>query len=210
MKSDSQAVSHISHSNFHRWDFTSNSLPPSLDTITDCLIEEIYSIGNYLSPIYISPFSYCIINYLENPINILGFLQNAQTNANGDSCDLWFNLNANSSKNPIKAASDGTNIGYYQGEGVSILPSPMQPGKNITKNVIRPVSGMRNVLYSNLAIDNKDAALFIYNSSGRCIVSRRGIGGKQLIALPFSLIPGTYIYSLENVQSKITGKLVIH
>jgi len=61
-------------------------------------------------------------------VDIYGLLSNIRTNGNGDSCDLWYNMKADplftdsdsvavgDASPAIGAATDGTNIGYYQGE----------------------------------------------------------------------------------------------
>jgi len=216
-KSNEKTISNISHSNFPGGMFFSGKvLNTEYDTITNCII--LYDLSSpklQNTP----PFSYNILP--KSSANMLfGILQNIQTNANGDSCDLWFNLGVDpkfadntytvlqSNSPAIKAASDGTNIGCYQG---ATVPTIFIPDKKIkpSPNALFSFNTSRNTLFSYSPIADKNVTLQIFSPSGKCLQTLRYTGGKQTIQLPLSLSPGTYIYSLSGGKSKITGKFAV-
>lgn len=96
--------------------------------IADCIINSVSFFG-LSDTTYNSPFNHCIINSVSlNPI--FGLLTPLRVNNNNDSCDLWFNMKTDplfatapvlkNGSPAIGAASDGLNIGYYQGPVATI------------------------------------------------------------------------------------------
>ena len=167
------------------------------------------------SPFYIFQYS------TQYPI-FFGLLKNTQTNVKGDSCDNWFNMRSdplfadttfnilNSSSPAIGAASDGTNIGCYQGQGVEILYP--RAGKNTVKseNTVQLMNGGHNCLYLSFPILKSELKMSVYKATGQCVFSRNIPKGQRLISLPFGLSSGVYVYTVHHVGKAATGKFIIH
>lgn len=162
------------------------------DSIVNCIILKFYT-GGKKDTIYEVPF-YC--NLIEEigwwGTLYFGLINNIQTNSNGDSCDLWFNINFDplfadttmtvlfNTSPAIKAASDGTNIGYYQGDGI--------PVGIIDWNTNKPKSSKIPFIYYNCKNANNLEVVFSKNLNP-----------------PFNLIIydiiGRSIYKNENIRS---------
>ena len=164
----------IEHSNFHEFRIME---PPYLDSIRNNIFNTIYTHAYSDTIFYNSPFSYNIQQFKNSGPNFpyFGLLVNIQTNSNGDSCDQWFNMKTDplfadttmtvlyNNSPAIKAASDGTNIGYYQGDGVGILTDNNQVNPANCELIIKNSSIFFNLLKSG------NTRLQIYNIKGRLL-----------------------------------------
>jgi hypothetical protein len=144
-----------------------------------------------------------------------------QKNSIGDSCDIWFNLQTSpiyadnsftvlkSTSPAIKAAKDGTNIGYYQGEGVKISLSPKDNYHEVQKISISPVKKSRNVLLFNWTFPDSRTTILIHDAKGRNVFNLRSIRNQKQIILPFHLAPGPYFYKIFDSRKIITGRFLV-
>jgi hypothetical protein len=213
----------IDHSNF--LDLEISKAWNASDTISNNII---FLNGLYRanSTSFFAPFEYNLFGPTKTvlPPSILpffGLAANAQENVNGDSCDIWFNLLSDplfadntkttlASNSPaIGAASDGTNIGYYQGKGVvsSVLKGIRTNGKS-TFLSIRSLPNRKILVPATLA--NFPLTFLIYDLSGRCIYRKELQSGQGSISLPLSLSTGTYVSVLFYNNRTMTSKFVLH
>lgn len=210
----------INHCNFTDLTFDNHDkISSNSDAIMNNIILAMYR-SLYYNTVYTSPFGYNLIRYQEG-INIFGLLANAQTNANGDSCDIWFNIHSdplfadntltvlNNSSPAIAAASDGTNIGYYQGQGVNaILPGNANNFRKLGCK-INIIYDMRNNISLNIPISEGEMKIAIYNALGRCVFSQNYQEIQKQISLPLGLLPGIYVFRVNRGRNIFTGKFML-
>jgi hypothetical protein len=138
-------VAAIDHCNIRNFDYVR---PQNwLTTIRNCIIDTAW----FCLPVVLCSTQKCSTSYVcdtrmySSFINhtifadtaispIFGLLVNNRTSGNGHPCDTWFNMRTNplfadsgrftlSEVSPaLEAASDGTNIGCYQGNSIGALP----------------------------------------------------------------------------------------
>jgi hypothetical protein len=158
---------------------------------------------------YESPFSYNIIASLENT-TVFGLDQNIRTNKNGDSCDLWYNIKADplffdtshtallQNSPAIGAASDGTNIGYYQGDFIAVKRATYHAHN------ARPVlsaSCIKNTLQFSLhGIKTGSAlSLLIFRPDGKKVLKQPIGAGSKIVIIDGATLPdGCYIAALKS------------
>jgi hypothetical protein len=171
---------------------------------------------------YSSPFRYNLFKSIPDDLPIFGLFTNVQKNTNSDSCDIWFNLHADplfvnndtltildSNSPAIGAASDGTNIGYYQGKGAANSVSNKYNARNgATMFSIHSLQNRKILIPEEYA--NSPSGLLIYNVAGRCICKKALAGNQNTVSLPFNLPSGAYVGMVISHGRTLTSKLIFH
>jgi hypothetical protein len=188
-------------------------LCPLIDTLcgrSSCLIYRC------ASTVYISPLECNVFDSTAQPsYPIFGLLTNNQLNSNGDSCDTWFNLKCDprfvdsscfalqSASPALNAASDGTNIGVYQGAGVLVDHRGIIGRGDVAFCLSRRQEGVLCVRFTTMEASNVKIRLF--DISGRDIAAlvagRYSEGTHTLSYDARNLSGGSYVveFTAENV-----------
>jgi Carboxypeptidase regulatory-like domain len=213
----------FNHCNFQNLEFQNNlnfKSSSASDTILNNILVYLYG-SPYASILYTSPFRHNIIQDEAQGKIVFGLLVNTQTNVNGDSCDIWFNMHSDplfvdnslttlSSLSPaIGAASDGTNIGYYQGKGVISSVSNGNTTKGNSTSFSIQALPNRNILIP-AAYTKSPFTIFIYDMSGRCIFRKALAGTKGKVLFPLNFSTGAYIGAVVSNGRAWTSKFVLH
>ena len=208
------------------------------DTIIDNIFSGTVNVrGSGTDTIYTSPFSYNIIRggitYHSSEPYYFGLLKNITVNTNGDSCDMWYNMqtdigikmtcsdsiecfkNIVGSK-ALQAGSEQSNIGPDQGEPIAGIKE--RNGFDIRRTAVL-TNGISIVSSTNFAVitfylkNPVNAAIEIVSLQGRLIktVSRSPFdrGKHQLIVTTSSLPAGSYGCRLQTDQQVWLKKLVV-
>ncbi len=160
----------------------------------------------------------------------LGIDTPAITNANGDSCDFFYNIftdprivdsttgQLRNTSPCIGAASDGTNMGVYQGEGAEVKHSALS-GNHGPRRLLHLAIWTRNLLLHRdapVSFENGDYALSLYTVSGRQIGKTGMVNLEQDritvladgVAFPLPS-PGTYIVRLFRIGTSASFPVII-
>jgi hypothetical protein len=215
----------ISHSNISGLNYRTGNI--GNDNISNNIIRQIWFFNNASDTLYVSPFSYNIIDSLPYGTPYFGFLKNIQRNIKGDSCDLWFNQKVDPqivdesngtlaiTSPALGAASDGTNIGYYQGAGVGVIA--MDPYRNRREEpcLFRSIPGRYNsainvqfVLPEPGKVDFRILTLF--GQTVKIVSANFPNAGKhELLVNSGNLTAGMYVCKLEAAELTSIRRLVV-
>jgi hypothetical protein len=197
--------------------------------ITDNIIGEVYNASSFLpSDPYSPPFKNNMfsdqVGYLNHEdTHYLGLKQNIQTNANGDSCDLWMNIVANPgftsdkmfelspSSKAINAAGDGSNIGCYQGKGVGVIKRTISDDNcmdNFKLEIIQSVKTGNTVII--LPRHDLDMDITLYNLIGKPLLNLNNFKGREIRIDQNRYPSGMYLIEIKTPQKNIRQKILLN
>jgi hypothetical protein len=227
LNASAQCRKKICHSNIGIWPGDNTNIL-TLDYTSDTISNNIilmFSVNTANAHLNSSPFRY---NIMGPPMGLIvtGLLSNVQKNINSDSCDIWFNI----SKDPqfkfdyqqtnivpillennspaFGAASDGTNIGYYQG---SRTGSSMLNRQNVKtgKNEFRIQSLQPSKILIPKEYAGSSSTLRIYDLKGQCIFRSVLSGNKNIVPLQPGLSSGAYVGVLNFGGKAYKAKFIL-
>jgi|GEM_PF-3969136 hypothetical protein len=195
-------------------------------TSSDTISNNIIKLNQFAhdSLIFLSPFRNNLFapTFSDPPSRILGIfglLTYSQGNVNGDSCDIWFNMLGDpmfadsmsgllyDNSPAIGAASDGTNIGYYQGNGITNAAFEPKVHKAVgSAFAIRSLPGRRIIISTP---SNGIYEVSIYDVCGRILYHTKLTGTGGTLSLPSLWSPGTRLAKITSNSSSWSGKFVL-